>query len=185
MAVTIQLDAQWIDNQSAIQVSSMRVPAGGAPTPQYRATFKWDPQKKKIVMNRVDANGDTFEGEVEPAGNDFDLTGRLTRAGGSTQQLRYSYNSWSPGTFALEMSSRDQGLLDTSVTPSLVFLKQKPSPSSGDPARVKQEAHLREGRFIESRESKFDSRAATLLSASKGLAGRGVYQSRAEHTVLP
>jgi hypothetical protein len=143
IAVTIQLEAQWSDNHTAMQVSSTRIPAGGTPTLQYRGTFRWDPQRKKIVMTRIDANGDRFEGEAEPAGDDFDLTGSLTRADGSVQRLRYFYNSWSPGTFALEVSSQEQRVLGTAVNPFLVFLRQRSSPNSGNIAGAKGESSSR------------------------------------------
>lgn len=134
LAVTIQLDAQWSKAHSAIQVTTTRIPAEGTPALDYRATYRWDPNKGRIVMTRTDSNGDHFEGVVEPAGNSFSLAGRLTRASGSTEQLRYSYNSWTPGTFALETTSQEQRLLDTAVSPSLVFLRQKPPPNSGETA---------------------------------------------------
>lgn len=133
LAVTIQFDAQWSADHKAIQVSTTRILAEGSPALDYRATYKWDPNKGQIVMARTDNKGDHFEGVVEPAGNSFSLAGRLTRANGSTEQLRYSYNSWTPGTFALETTSQEQRLLDTAVNPSLVFLRQKPPPNSGAP----------------------------------------------------
>lgn len=131
LALTIQFDAQWSANHKAIQVTATRIPAEGSPALEYRASYRWDSDKAQIVMTRTDSNGGHFLGVVEPAGNSFSLAGRLTRANGSIEQLRYAYNSWTPGTFALETTSQEQRLLDTAVNPSLVFLRQKPPPNSG------------------------------------------------------
>lgn len=131
LAVTIELDVQWSANHKAIQVTATRIPAEGSPALKYRASYRWNSDKDRIVMTQNDSNGGHFLGVVEPAGNSFSLAGRLTRANGSTEQVRYSCNSWTPGTFALETTSQEQRLLDTVVNPSLVFLRQKPPPNSG------------------------------------------------------
>jgi hypothetical protein len=136
--VAVELDAKWAPGKQALVVTCTRTPSGGTPVLQYRATFTWDSAKKSILMTQNDANGDRFEGQVFTAGNDFDISGRVRRANGSTQDLVYTFNFWSPGTFDIETSGTSRQGDATSVNLPLVFLRQQSSPggATGAPTDV-------------------------------------------------
>jgi hypothetical protein len=138
--LSVRLEAKWSDDKTAILVSCTRTPSGQKTDPLFQATFKWDAQKKKIVVTETRANGDRFEGDVTPAGHDFFQVGRLTPVKGSAQDVQMTYSQWATGTLNIETTPAGPDFSSTGTSQNLVFLLQKSSSdtatsAAGDPVQ--------------------------------------------------
>ena len=122
---TLQLEGKWAPDMNSILVSCTRIPEKQKPTLFYQSTYSWDPQKNKIVVKQIYANGDRFEGEVTPIEGDFAQVGRIYKADGSRQDFQNRFVAWSPDTFSIEVTMPGQPLDLLGTGLDQVYLRAK------------------------------------------------------------